>query len=352
MNAPQFTSSDGIVLRTHPSLILRAAMAAPEPHPSMAGMERARHDGPERQVEKEHGYVPLPGTVVQTRKGEQWLMPVAICEAVNGYDTKRAPHTPSEHLIEWHLAPSRIQQVLPSGPATETLPSNGFVIRPAGMALQLVAVGPARFVHFVIPDAFLRAVAADWLGDAVNCTGLLGRERLMRTDPAIVPMLDAYLRRALDEDEPPTRLEMDSRAHLVVLQILRRHSVLVERQNRLRRGGLAPYQLKRVCELMTRDLAEEISLTELANTIGISYHHFCHAFKTSTGQPPRQWLVERRVEAACGMLRTTRLSVTEIAATIGYTDQNQFLRVFRSRRGTTPSAYRREFQDHGGAGAA
>lgn len=273
-----------------------------------------------------------------------WLMGVQVCDAPHGYDNTVRAYAAQAHIIEWHLAPAKVQRLLPSGQVLETLPPSGFIVRPAQTRLGLVASGPARFVHFCTSDTFLRTVAVDWLGDAADRADLLGIENVMRSDASIQPMLDLYLQRALDQTEPPSRMEMDSRAHLVVLQLLKRHSVLAKKGGRARRGGLAPFQLQRACELMTQDLAEEVPLCELAAAVGLSYHHFCHAFKASMGVAPHQWLVGRRVEKACELLRNTRESVTEIAASVGYDDPNQLLRVFRARRSTTPAAYRRELQ--------
>lgn len=288
----------------------------------------------------------MPGVVGIRIPAEsaRWLMGVQVCDAPHGYDNTVRAYAAQAHIIEWHLAPAKVQRLLPSGQVLETLPSSGFIVRPAQTRLGLVASGPARFAHFCTSDTFVRTVAVDWLGDAADRADLLGIERVMRSDASIQPMLDLYLQRALDQAEPPTRLEMDSRAHLVVLQLLKRHSVLAQKGRRARSGGLAPYQLQRACELMTRDLAEEVPLSELAAAVGLSYHHFCHAFKASVGVAPHQWLVERRVEKACELLRNTRESVTEIAASVGYDDPNQLLRVFRARRSTTPAAYRRELQ--------
>lgn len=299
----------------------------------------ASHDEPEVD------FMPAKGAGVVRFAGpdRRWSMPVALCSAPEGYDTSvDAPQRPF-HAIEWHLSTSRVLRVLPSGQTVEALDPTGFVIHPARSRLSLVASAPAQFVHFCFGDAFLRTVAADWAGAHADRSGLLACDRVMRSDSLIVPMLDAYFRRAFDEAEAPSRLEMDSRASLILLEILRRHSALAQPARRSRGGGLAPYQLKRVCDAMTADLAEEVPLAALASMVGVSYHHFCHAFKASVGLAPHQWLVERRVERACELLRTTRESVTEIAAAVGYDDPNQLLRVFRSRRGTTPAGYRREF---------
>lgn len=270
-------------------------------------------------------------------------MPVAVCEGPAGFHGHEEPRHPSWHALEWHLIPSRVHRVLETGQPVEALDTNGFIVRPARSRIRLVAQAPTKFARFFTSDEFLRTVARDWLGEVGDGEELLDSERVIRRDPAIASMLDIYLRRALDQEDPATRLEMDSRAHLILLQLLKRHSLVGQRSSRMRRGGLAPHALKRVCELMTRDLAEDVPLARLAGVVGVSYHHFCHAFKASMGVAPRQWLVDQRVERACELLRTTRMSVTQIAAMVGYDDPNQLLRVFRGRRGTTPATYRREF---------
>jgi AraC family transcriptional regulator len=325
----------------HPAM--KAGVAAA--YGSRAGSGIRREDEDPREI---------PGTKIQRLVGrtQNWIMPIMVVDAPDGYNTTGVDHVCSYHAFEWHLMPAAVHRVLPSGQSVETLSPNGFVVRPAHSTLAVVAHGPSKFAQFCTSDSEMRKVAVDWIGDAGDRDGLLSCERVMRTDAAIAPMLDQYFRRALDADEPPTRLEMDSRAHLLLLQVLKSHSVLAEKKTRAPRGGLAPYQLKRVCEMMTADLAEEVSLSSLASTVGVSYHHFCHAFKASTGVAPHRWLVERRVEKACELLRTTAMSITEIASVVGYEDPNQLLRIFRTRRSTTPAAYRRDFHAQGLCGRA
>jgi AraC family transcriptional regulator len=299
-----------------------------------------------------HNDIPAPyatapegATVLRFAGPERnWVVAVALCSAPDGYDTSRHAYVRPFHLIEWHLAAANVRRVLPSGQAIETLRASDFIVHPARSRLLFIANGPSRFVRYFIEDDFVRAAATDLAGDRASGAHLLSCDRFMRNDPMVATMLDAYFRRAFDEFDAPTKLEMDSRASLIVLELLRRHSTLAERTRRTRTGGLAPHHLKRVCDAMTHDLAQEMPLAKLAAMVGFSYHHFCHAFKASVGLAPHQWLVERRVERACDLLRSTRQSVTDIAAAVGYDDPNQLLRVFRARRGTTPAGYRRELQ--------
>ena len=110
-------------------------------------------------------------------------------------------------------------------------------------------------------------------------------------------------------------------------------------------GGLAPWQVKRVCEAMIAAMdagEEEASLAELALTVGLSANHFCRGFAQSTGLPPHRWMTERRIERAGLLLLDPRLSLTEIALILGYTSQSAFGRAFARVTGVAPSVRRRE----------
>ena len=110
------------------------------------------------------------------------------------------------------------------------------------------------------------------------------------------------------------------------------------------RGGLAPWQVKRVCEAMIAAMnagEQEASLAELALIVGLSANHFCRGFARSLGLPPHRWMAERRMERAAVLLSGRSLSLTDIALALGYTSQSAFGRAFVRIMGMTPSAWRR-----------
>jgi AraC family transcriptional regulator len=108
------------------------------------------------------------------------------------------------------------------------------------------------------------------------------------------------------------------------------------------RGGLAPWQVRRVSEYLQADLAADSGLAELAMLVNLSTEHFARAFKVSTGLPPHAWLVAQRVERARELLAATSLPVEEIAAQVGYTEPSHLARMFRRAHGLSPTQYRRE----------
>ena len=80
----------------------------------------------------------------------------------------------------------------------------------------------------------------------------------------------------------------------------------------LRRGGLALWQERRVKELMSESLNEEIPLSRLANECGLSVRHFARAFRQSTGYSPHRWLLKHRVDHAQQLLSNRALSLTRM----------------------------------------
>ncbi|HEV2605585.1 MAG TPA: AraC family transcriptional regulator [Microvirga sp.] len=100
--------------------------------------------------------------------------------------------------------------------------------------------------------------------------------------------------------------------------------------------------MKRATEYMEDRLADDVSLCDLSKLLDLSTFHLCRAFKQSTGLPPYRWRLQRCVERAREMLEGTDLSVTEVAAAVGYDDPSQLAAAFRKALGVSPTQYRRE----------
>jgi AraC family transcriptional regulator len=105
-------------------------------------------------------------------------------------------------------------------------------------------------------------------------------------------------------------------------------------------NGLAPWQLKRATEMMAGDLAGP-PLEELARACRLSTRHFARAFKQSTGLPPHQWMLRRRIESAQALLRGTNLPLADIALRSAFASQSHLTRVFTAQVGVSPGAWRR-----------
>jgi AraC family transcriptional regulator len=107
------------------------------------------------------------------------------------------------------------------------------------------------------------------------------------------------------------------------------------------RGGLAPWQLRRVTDYLHEHLADAGDMAALAGIVGLSDGHFSRAFKVSTGVPPHRWLLNARVAKARDLLMQSKLSLAEISLAVGFADQAHFTRTFGSIVGTSPRAWQR-----------
>ena len=84
-----------------------------------------------------------------------------------------------------------------------------------------------------------------------------------------------------------------------------------------------------------------MTVADMAATVGLSESWFAAVFKQTTGQTPLQWQLAQRIARAQRMLAESALTVADVAAQLGFSDQAHLTRVFRQITGETPAAWRR-----------
>ena len=90
-------------------------------------------------------------------------------------------------------------------------------------------------------------------------------------------------------------------------------------------------------------LAEEMSLSVLAEEFHLNPQYISQLFKNEIGVNFLSYLTNIRMEKAKKLLLSTSLSVAEVAEQSGYGDYRVFTKVFKKNEGITPSQYRRDF---------
>ncbi|MEO6320049.1 MAG: AraC family transcriptional regulator [Polaromonas sp.] len=105
-------------------------------------------------------------------------------------------------------------------------------------------------------------------------------------------------------------------------------------------GGLSAMSRQRVLDFIEAHSGHNLSVTVLAQEVGLSPHHFAHGFKESFGLPPHRFVQQRRMEKALKMLASSLTPVAEIALALGFSSQSHFTQVFRQHTGKTPAAAR------------
>ena len=91
---------------------------------------------------------------------------------------------------------------------------------------------------------------------------------------------------------------------------------------------------------LENDFSKDWKLDDLLKIAHMSRSNLMRIFRKATGQPPIEYLVRLRIQRAMELLRSTNLSVTEIALEVGFNDSNYFTRCFRKATSQSPRQYR------------
>lgn len=108
--------------------------------------------------------------------------------------------------------------------------------------------------------------------------------------------------------------------------------------------GFSSKRYKMVAEYIDAHLNQPISLDVLAQICHCSPHHFARVFKRDMGLPPHQYIIQRRVEVAIGLIRNaakTGMTLSLIASQCGFTDQSHMTRHIKRETGKTPTEIKR-----------
>src|SRR4029077_15428419 len=110
----------------------------------------------------------------------------------------------------------------------------------------------------------------------------------------------------------------------------------------LSRGGLGSVRLRKIKELVHAKMENDLSLDEMAQSVGLSTAHFARMFRKSTGETPHQFVLRQKLERAKRMLHAPHARVLDVAVACGFKTQQHFAQVFRDLWGITPTEYRRD----------
>ncbi|MEC0238737.1 response regulator [Paenibacillus dokdonensis] len=100
--------------------------------------------------------------------------------------------------------------------------------------------------------------------------------------------------------------------------------------------------LESVCAYVEEHLAQNIALRDVSNLFSFSPNHLGVLFKQGTGINFSDYVVERRMEKACELLRDPHFKIFEVAGRVGYKNLTYFSRQFKDKYGMTPGEYRKQ----------
>ena len=107
------------------------------------------------------------------------------------------------------------------------------------------------------------------------------------------------------------------------------------------RGDGVLYQ--RAVQYISQNYTQPLDLSRLARQFGLSRSTLCAVFPQFTGLSPHRYIAKKRVEAAQLLIRShPELTLSQVAAQVGFEEPSTFYRTFLRLTGMTPSRYREQ----------
>lgn len=203
--------------------------------------------------------------------------------------------------------------------------SVGFI--PAGVE-HASSFGPGRSlgVTIVIPDA--------WLEHAFE-SATLWRHAGYAQGPHIAA--DAYRLSSIVQNVRAQTLDVEE----LLLDVLTHTRAARDVPRVAKESGW----VKRIIEFLHDHSDQGVSLADVAAAAGRNPAHVARSFRSSVGCSMSEYLHLVRVARARWMLRTTGMTLSQIAMACGFYDQAHFTRVFSRMMGVSPLRYRQNSRE-------
>ena len=153
---------------------------------------------------------------------------------------------------------------------------------------------------------------------------------------SLAKLLD-IARRELERDRDAAKASLVTASHILQAEIERCSGATGSIA-----GGLAAWQVGRVRAYIDSNLHRTIHIRDLSAVSRRSPAHFSRKFKLAVGDSPHAYVVRRRLERACHLMMTSAEPLSEIALSVGFSDQAHLCRLFRQAFGRSPANWRRE----------
>jgi AraC family transcriptional regulator len=193
---------------------------------------------------------------------------------------------------------------------------------------------PSEYVNIHLEPTWLQKIAVEnSLPPQIEFN-----HRVIFNDPTILHVAQ-LLRSEAVNDGIAGSMYVESLRNLLTVHLLRHYSNFTTPQ-KPESTAISGLQLKQIQDYIEANLAENLTIADLAALIPMSQFHFARAFKAALGESPHRYITQRRLEQTKVLLAVTKLSVAEIAYRAGFSNQSHFIAQFRKNVGVTPKQYR------------
>ena len=218
---------------------------------------------------------------------------------------------------------------------TGHLPQGSMRVNEPGLQMRGIFRGAYDVLHLHVPNAIIAEYANSECG-RTRTTPLIADHPVV--DP-VIERLAGYLLHAEELGGVFGQSYADGISLAITAHLFGGNSNPAP-ADRPRVSGLSKWRLKRATEYVAANLAEPISLADIAAAAGLSRMHFAAQFRVATGLRPHEYLLQRRIERAQELLLSSQLPLVEIAFDVGFKTQAHFTTVFARSVGETPNVWR------------
>jgi AraC family transcriptional regulator len=257
---------------------------------------------------------------------------------VSYYNFQTAVETPnhcfSQHLLAIHHAVVMKEQLLNGHLRCDLFRNGDICLTPATAPVLVRLQDASEFIALYLEPTFMRQIAAE----VVDPDRLEIVPQFKLNDPLIY-QIGIALKANLESESVCNRLYSESMATALSVHLLQHYSIQKPKIKRYS-DGLSQVRLRQVTEYIHQHSAQNPSLMIMAEIVQMSPYYFSRLFKQSTGLTPHQYLLKCRTDQAKQLLKTTKLSIADIANQVGFVDQSHLNRHFKRHFGISPSQIR------------
>lgn len=220
----------------------------------------------------------------------------------------------------------KLEIVMERGPSGLFIPKDGDIwIIPAGHKYSAEAQGDqARFVEIQI--------GSDALSDRGIAGGVQIRDEFIHECAKQIAKLSKYAPRHGAKALLLRQVVMTVEYYLIEKYLNDIQRSYCRERFRFDRNEISSYIFK--------NLSEPISIGKISDHFSISSRHFSHIFKTNFGISPWKFIIRARLDKSVQMLKSTKLSITEIALASGFSSSSHFSSTFKNKYGMPPQDFR------------
>ena len=189
----------------------------------------------------------------------------------------------------------------------------------------------ANLLVLALNSAFVSRVAErlELDADRIELTGQRGITDLALRHIALA------LRAGVQSGDALDRMYGEGLATALAVHVLGEYGAAVLEPKR-RYGRLPREKLVRAVDYIQDQLNTDLTVSAIAQAVGMSPDNFTRLFKESTGQSPYRYVVEARVRKARELLATGKFTISEAAHHVGFVDQSHLTRHFKRVFGLSP----------------